>query len=470
MSTSLFQTAHHVHFMGIGGVGMSGIAEILVTLGHRVSGCDLKENDAVARLRAHGASVAIGHHPDHVAGCDVVVTSSAVRPDHPEIVAARAARIPVIPRAEMLAELMRLKYGVAVAGAHGKTTTTSMLATLLEGAGLDPTVVVGGKVKGGSGARLGAGEVLVAEADESDGSFLTLSPVVAVVTNLDDEHLDHYGTPAAVDDAFVAFCNRVPFFGACVINLDDPRLARLLPRLNKRTITYGTTPAADLRLLPAATPSGDGPQTFQLVEQGRDLGPFHLWVAGRHNASNAAAAIAAARFLGAEVEALRVALADFVGVSRRFELLYEGDGVRVIDDYGHHPTEISATLAAARASWPGRLVALVQPHRYTRLAALAERFATALLATDVCLITQVYAAGEARGSGPDGRDLTELLRQRGHGHASFHPDLDAMAQAALAVVRPGDLLLTLGAGDITRLAHRLAAELGARLGTTLLPR
>jgi len=459
---SLFHTAHHVHFMGIGGVGMSGIAEILVTLGHRVSGCDLKEGEAVDRLRRHGATVAIGHHPDHVAGCDVVVTSSAIPADHPEIVAARAARIPVIPRAEMLAELMRLKYGVAVAGAHGKTTTTSILATLLEGAGLDPTVVVGGKVKGGSGARLGAGEILVAEADESDGSFLTLSPVVAVVTNLDDEHLDHYHTSEAIDDAFVAFCNRVPFFGACVVNLDDPRLAHLLPRLTKRTITYGTSPQAELRIIPSEVPIGDGPQPFQLVEQGEDLGAFHLWAAGSHNVSNAAAAIAAARFLGAEAEALRAALPAYTGVGRRFERLFDGGGIRLIDDYGHHPTEIDATLAAARASWPGRIVALVQPHRYSRLAALADRFATSLLATDVCLITEVYAAGEPRGSGPDGSDLAELVRSHGHRQASFHPDLDALERAALEVVRPGDLLLTLGAGDITRLAHRLAERLQAR--------
>jgi len=463
---SLFRTAHHVHFMGIGGVGMSGIAEILVTLGHHVSGCDLKESDAVARLRRHGATVAIGHHPDHLADgdVDVVVTSSAIPADHPEIVAARAARIPVIPRAEMLAELMRLKYGVAVAGAHGKTSTTSILATLLEGAGLDPTVVVGGKVKGGSGARLGAGEVLVAEADESDGSFLSLSPVVAVVTNLDDEHLDHYGSPEAIDDAFVAFCNRVPFFGACVVNLDDPRLARLLPRLSKRTITYGTTPQAELRIIPSETPIGDGPQTFQLVEQGRDLGVFHLWAAGSHNVANATAAIGAARFLGAEVEPLRGALPAYTGVGRRFELLFDGGGIRLVDDYGHHPTEIDATLAAARATWPGRLVALVQPHRYTRLAALLDRFATSLLATDVCLITNVYAAGERRGSGPDGSDLTELLRRHGHRQASFHPDLAALERAALEVVRPGDLLITLGAGDITRLAHHLAETLAAHHG------
>lgn len=465
---SLFHTAHHVHFMGIGGVGMSGIAEILVTLGHRVSGCDLKESAAVARLRAHGARVAIGHHPDHVAGCDVVVTSSAVPVDHPEIVAARTARIPVIPRAEMLAELMRLKYGVAVAGAHGKTTTTSILATLLEGAGLDPTVVVGGKVKGGSGARLGAGEILVAEADESDGSFLTLSPVVAVVTNLDDEHLDHYHTPEAIDDAFVAFCNRVPFFGACVVNLDDPRLARLLPRLTKRTITYGTSPQAEFRIIPSEVPIGDGPQLFQLVERGCDLGPFHLWAPGRHNVSNAAAAIAVARFLGAEVEALRTALPAYTGVGRRFELLFDGGGIRLIDDYGHHPTEIAATLEAARAAWPGRLVALVQPHRYSRLAALADRFANCLLATDVCLITQVYAAGEPRGSGPDGADLAELVRRHGHRQVSFHPDLDTLELAALAVVRPGDLLLILGAGDITHLAHRLAERLAGRHGAARL--
>ena len=463
---SLFRTAHHVHFMGIGGVGMSGIAEILVTLGHHVSGCDLKESDAVARLRRHGATVAIGHHPDHLADgdVDVVVTSSAIPADHPEIVAARAARIPVIPRAEMLAELMRLKYGVAVAGAHGKTSTTSILATLLEGAGLDPTVVVGGKVKGGSGARLGAGEVLVAEADESDGSFLSLSPVVAVVTNLDDEHLDHYGSPEAIDDAFVAFCNRVPFFGACVVNLDDPRLARLLPRLSKRTITYGTSPQAELRIIPSETPIGDGPQTFQLVEQGRDLGVFHLWAAGSHNVANATAAIGAARFLGAEVEPLRGALPAYTGVGRRFELLFDGGGIRLVDDYGHHPTEIDATLAAARATWSGRLVALVQPHRYTRLAALLDRFATSLLATDVCLITNVYAAGERRGSGPDGSDLTELLRLHGHRQASFHPDLAALERAALEVVRPGDLLVTLGAGDITRLAHHLAETLAAHHG------
>jgi len=463
---SLFVQAHHVHFIGIGGVGMSGIAEILVSLGHRVTGSDLRENDAIHKLREHGAAVFIGHDAANLGACEVVVVSSAVPRTNPEVVAAHAAHVPVIPRAEMLAELMRLKYGIAVAGAHGKTTTTSILALLLEGGGLDPTVVVGGRVKGSGygGARVGQGEVLLAEADESDGSFLTLSPVVGVVTNVDDEHLDHYGSPAALEAAFVAFCNRIPFFGVSLLNLDDPRVSGLLPKIRKRSRTFGTSPQADLRILPLEEGLGGAAQSFQLVENGADLGVFHLRAPGRHNLYNAAAAIGVGRFLGIDVEVLRTALLRYQGVGRRFERLFEGGGVQVIDDYGHHPTEIAATLATARTCWPGRIVALVQPHRYSRLAALADQFATCLLAADVCLVTQVYSAGEARGSGPDSEDLCHLLQRHGHRRVRFCPDLERLEEAVLEILHPGDLLLTLGAGDITRLAHRLAARLPAHLG------
>jgi len=468
---SLFEQAHHVHFIGIGGVGMSGIAEILVSLGHRVSGSDLRENDAIHRLREHGATVFIGHDAAHLGACEVVVVSSAVPATNPEVVAAHAVHVPVIPRAEMLAELMRLKYGIAVAGAHGKTTTTSILALLLEGGGLDPTVVVGGRVKGSGygGARVGQGEVLLAEADESDGSFLTLSPVVGVVTNVDDEHLDHYGSPAALKAAFVAFCNRIPFFGMSLLNLDDPRVARLLPKIRKRSRTFGTSPQADLRILPLEAGLGGEPQSFQLVENGADLGVFHLQAPGRHNLYNAAAAIGVGRFLGIDVEVLRTALLRYQGVGRRFERLFEGGGVQVVDDYGHHPTEIAATLATARACWPGRIVALVQPHRYSRLAALTDQFATCLLAADVCLVTQVYSAGEARGSGPDSEDLCHLLQRHGHRRVRFCPDLERLEEATLEILHPGDLVLTLGAGDITRVAHRLAARLPAHLGVSSSP-
>jgi UDP-N-acetylmuramate--alanine ligase len=465
---SLFEQAHHVHFIGIGGVGMSGIAEILVSLGHRVSGSDLRENDAIHRLRDHGATILIGHDAANLGECEVVVVSSAVAATNPEVVAAHEAHVPVIPRAEMLAELMRLKYGIAVAGAHGKTTTTSILAVLLEGAGLDPTVVVGGRVKGSGygGARVGQGEVLLAEADESDGSFLTLSPVVGVVTNVDDEHLDHYGSPAAVEEAFVAFCNRIPFFGVSLLNLDDPRVARLLPKIRKRSRTFGTSPQADLRILPLAEGLSGVPQAFQLVENGTDLGVFHLHAPGRHNLYNATAAIGVGRFVGIDVERLRAALPRYEGVGRRFERLFEGGGVQVVDDYGHHPTEIAATLATARACWPGRVVALVQPHRYSRLAALADQFATCLLAADVCLVTRVYGAGEPRGTGPDSADLCRLLQRHGHRRVRFCPDLEHLEAAALEILQPGDLLLTLGAGDITRLAHRLADRLPAHLGVS----
>ena len=468
---SLFALAHHVHFIGIGGVGMSGIAHILLSLGHRVSGSDLRDNDAVHQLRQRGATVYIGHDAAHLGAGDVAVVSSAVPASNPEVVAAVARHIPVIPRAEMLAELMRLKYGIAVAGAHGKTTTTSILAVLLEEGGLDPTVVVGGRVTGSGygGARLGQGEVLLAEADESDGSFLTLSPVIGVVTNVDDEHLDHYGSAAALDAAFVAFCNRIPFFGLAVLNLDDPRVARLLPRVRKRIRTFGTSPQANLRILPLGDGGGSAPQAFQLAEDGTDLGVFHLHAPGRHNLYNAAAGIVVGRFLGLEAEVLRAALPRYQGVGRRFERLFAGGGVELVDDYGHHPTEIAATLATARACWPGRIVALVQPHRYTRLAALAEQFATCLLAADVCLITQVYGAGEVRGTGPDGADLCRLLQRHGHLDVRFCADLAGLETAALEIVRPGDLLLTLGAGDITRLAHRLADRLPAHLGVSPSP-
>jgi UDP-N-acetylmuramate--alanine ligase len=304
--------------------------------------------------------------------------------------------------------------------------------------------------------------VLLAEADESDGSFLTLSPVVGVVTNVDDEHLDHYGSAEALEAAFVAFCNRIPFFGLTALNLDDPRVARLLPRVRKRVRTFGTSPQANLRILPL-TDGGGAPQAFQLVEDGADLGVFHLHAPGRHNLYNAAAAIAVGRFLEIEVEVLRAALLRYQGVGRRFERLFAGGGVELVDDYGHHPTEIAATLATARGYWPGRIVALVQPHRYSRLAALAEQFTTCLLAADVCLITRVYSAGESRGTGPDGAELCRLLHRHGHRDVHFCTDLPSLETAALEVVRPGDLLLTLGAGDITRLAHRLADRLPAHL-------
>ena len=451
-----------VHFVGIGGIGMSGIAELLLNLGYRVSGSDLKESETTRRLATLGGSVAVGHRAENVADdVDVVVTSSAVRRQtNPEAQAARARDIPVIPRAEMLAELMRLKEGVAIAGSHGKTTTTSLIATIVAHAGLDPTAVVGGKLNAlGSNARLGTGQLMVVEADESDGSFLRLSPTVAVITNVDPEHLDHYGTVEALQQAFVDFADRVPFYGLVVLCLDHPVVQHLIPRLSKRHVTYGLSPQADWR----AEDVQLGPYLarFTVLRRGERLGEVELKMVGAHNVLNALAACAVADSLGIPFAVIREALATFAGVQRRFTVCGEAGGVVVVDDYGHHPAEVRATLAGARASFPQkRLVVAFQPHRYTRTRDLLGDFATAFNDAEVLFLTEIYAAGEEPIPGISGARLHEAVQACGHRDASFVADRAELAVRVHGRLREGDLLLTLGAGDITNLSGELLALLG----------
>ncbi len=448
-----------IHFVGVGGIGMSGIAEVLLNLGYTVSGSDLKEGETTRRLVQLGCKVAYGHQRDNVGDCDVVVISSAVRPSNPEVVEARVRGVPVIPRAEMLAELMRMKVGVAVAGSHGKTTTTSLVSAVMGAAGLDPTVVIGGKVNAlGSNARLGQGEYLVAEADESDGSFLKLSPTVAVVTNIDPEHLDHYGDLDHLKRAFIDFVNRVPFYGTAVLCLDHPNVQAILPMVEKRHVTYGLTTQADYR---AENVRSSGlTTTFRAFRRELELGEVTVAMPGLHNALNSLAVLAVADYLDVPFETTRAALASFAGVQRRFTVRGEARGVMVVDDYGHHPAEVRATLAAARALGR-RVVVAFQPHRYTRTRDLLEDFATAFYQADVVLLTAIYAAGEDPIAGITGERLASEIAQHGHKHVDHVGPRSELVPALLKMVRPGDLVLTLGAGDITRTGDELLAALRA---------
>jgi UDP-N-acetylmuramate--alanine ligase len=450
-----------VHFVGIGGIGMCGIAELLRDQGYRVSGSDLREGPTVARLRALGIPVAIGHEAAHVGEADVVVYSSAVRRGNPEIAEAERRKIPVIPRAEMLAELMRLKQGIAVAGSHGKTTTTSLIAHVLDAAGLDPTAVIGGRVRAPgrdpSGARLGRGEILVAEADESDGSFLRLSPVIAVITNIDPEHLDHYGDYQALQAAFVEFANRVPFWGVSIMCIDHPGVQAILPHTTRRTLGYGFSPQADLVGSEVAT-DGEGVR-FRAQLRGRDLGAVRLRLPGRHNAANALATLATALELDVPFARAAEALGDFVGIERRFEEKGRARGVRVVDDYGHHPEEIRATLAAARERHAGRIAVVFQPHRYTRTRDLFDAFAAAFHDADLVVVTDVYAAGEDKIAGVDAETLVRAIAARGHRGVRYVRDLGAVAGELVPELREGDLVITLGAGSVSSLGPRILEAL-----------
>jgi UDP-N-acetylmuramate--alanine ligase len=456
-TTSLFKTRHaaHVHFVGVGGIGMSGIAEVLLNLGYRVSGSDLKASDITRRLSQLGATFFEGHRAENLVHADVVVISSAVRKDNPEVVTARQRKIPVIPRAEMLAELMRLKYAVAVAGSHGKTTTTSMVATVLAAAGLDPTAVVGGKVNVlDSNAKLGKSELMVVEADESDGSFLHLHPSISIVTNIDPEHMDHYGTLDNLKDAFTSFCNRVPFYGLNVLCLDNPNVQSLLPRLEKRFVTYGSSHMADYRLEGVRL---EGFSTrFEAFRRDEPLGEFRVRMVGAHNALNALAVIAAAEEMDVPLDVVRGALAEFGGVQRRFTVRGEVAGVTIVDDYGHHPTEVQATLAGARRAFGRRLVVAFQPHRYTRTHDLFTEFATSFNDADVLFVSSVYAAGEEPIPGATADALVEAIQAHGHRDVTLVEKRTELARALLPRLREGDLVLTLGAGDITQVGPELA--------------
>jgi UDP-N-acetylmuramate--alanine ligase len=456
----MFKHYQHLHFVGIGGVGMSGIAEVLLNMGYRVTGSDARRGETVERLERLGAKIFIGHAASHTEGAHVVVCSSAVARDNVEVQAARLRGVPVIPRAEMLAELMRLKYGIAIAGTHGKTTTTSLVAAVLAAGGFDPTVVVGGRVHGlGTNARLGQGEFLVAEADESDGSFLKLSPTIAVVTTIDAEHLDHYGDLDAIRAAFLAFVNKVPFYGAVVLCLDQPNIQQMIPAVEKRVITYGLEASADLtarRLEFAGTTA-----RFEVVQRGRALGTVALQVPGRHNVLNALASVAVGLDLDMSFDAIQRALADFTGVQRRFQVRGEARGVLVVDDYGHHPAEIRATLAAAKAGYDRRVITVFQPHRYSRTQHLRQEFLTAFNQSDVLLVMDIYAAGEAPIPGVHARDLAEGIAAHGHREVHYlNGDRAAIVDFLCESTRSGDLVLTLGAGDVGALGAEVLARLG----------
>ncbi|HEX9759971.1 MAG TPA: UDP-N-acetylmuramate--L-alanine ligase [Candidatus Acidoferrales bacterium] len=461
----VFRNFQRIHLVGIGGIGMSGIAEVLLTLGYAVSGSDQKSSPITDRLANLGATVFEGHAAEHVEGAHVVVMSSAIRVDNPEIVEAHKRKIPVIPRAEMLAELMRLKYGIAVAGAHGKTTTTSMTAAVLAAAGLDPTFVVGGRVNAaGTTARLGRGDYMVVEADESDRSFLMLAPVVAVITTIDREHLDHYASLGEIQDAFVQFANRVPFYGAVILCLDEPNVQAILPRIQRPVITYGTSSQADLVISDVELKGLES--DFRLTYRCEDLGRFRLHSPpGMHNVRNAAAAAAVGLYLNAPPELIAKGLDEFHGVGRRFEIKGVFQGVTLVDDYGHHPEEVRVTLAAARQCDYKRLLVLFQPHRYTRTQHLWPEFCRAFNQADVLVLTDIYAASEAPITGVSGEALADAVRGAGHKNVVFRHSMQEGIEYLLKEARPGDAILTIGAGSVGRASDELALLLAAKLQT-----
>src|ERR1700689_2285109 len=456
-----------IHFVGIGGIGMSGIAEGLCNLGYTVQGSDASEGANVVRLREKGIAVSVGHKAENVDGADVVVVSTAIKRDNPELMAARAQRIPVVRRAEMLAELMRLKSCVAISGTHGKTTTTSMVAALLDAGNLDPTVINGGIINAyGTNARLGAGEWMVVEADESDGTFLKLPADIAAVTKIDPEHLDYFKTVEAVEQAFRAFVENVPFYGFSVLCADHPAVQRLIGRIeDRRIISYGENPQADVRLLDVSHAGGTSLFTVTLRDRGnaaaREIKNIALPMPGHHNALNATAAIAVAHELGVADEVIKIALANFAGVRRRFTRTGMWNGVTIIDDYGHHPVEIAAVLRAARESTKDQVIAVVQPHRYTRLAALFDQFCTCFNDADAVIVAQVYPAGEAPIEAVERDALVQGLRTHGHRNVVALDGPEKLAPLVAAIAQPGDYVVCLGAGSITQWAYALPAELAA---------
>src|SRR6516225_3312279 len=455
-----FRNFQRVHLVGIGGIGMSGIAEVLLTLGYSVSGSDLKLSNITERLQKLGATIYEGHEASNADGAHVVVTSSAVKPDNPEVIEAHNRKIPVIPRAEMLAELMRLKYGIAVAGAHGKTTTTSMVAAILAAAHLDPTFVVGGRVnQAGTTARVGRGEYFVVEADESDRSFLMFAPVVAVVTTIDREHLDQYSSLEDIQSAFVQFVNRVPFYGAVILGLDEPNVQAIIPNVKRPIITYGTSSQADLLISDIQLQGLDS--EFRLTYKGEDLGMFHLpHPPGIHNVRNAAAAAAVALYLNVASDLIREGLAKFAGVGRRFDIKGTVGDVTVVDDYGHHPAEIRATLEAARGCKFNRLLVLFQPHRFTRTRHLWNEFSRAFNQADMLVLTDIYAASEAPIPGITSEALAAAIREAGHKNVHYIRSMQDSIGFLLKNARPGDAILTVGAGSVSRASNELMVLLG----------
>jgi len=467
----MFAKIQRIHFVGIGGIGMSGIAEVLINLGYGISGSDLKNSAITQRLAGLGATIFEGHAAENIAGAEVVVMSSAIVRENAEVTEAHRLHIPVIPRAEMLAELMRLKYGIAIAGMHGKTTTTSMVAAVLAAGGLDPTVVVGGRVDAmGSNARVGNSEYMVVEADESDRSFLKLSPVLAVVTNVDREHMDCYRNMREVKRAFLEFMDRVPFYGAVVVCNDDPQLRRLFPQIRRRTVSYGTRRGSDFHIklgkagFKSAVASEERQPTshFHVTFGERDLGEFRLHVPGVHNVMNATAAIAVGVGLDIEVDDIRAALENFRGVDRRFQLRGQAAGVSVIDDYGHHPTEIRATLAAARECGFRKIHVIFQPHRYTRTRDLTDEFATSFENADSLVVLDIYAASETPIEGVTGESLARLIGETGKSAASYAGSFADGVASVVAAAQPGDMILTLGAGSVSQLGPMILEKLRAK--------
>jgi UDP-N-acetylmuramate--alanine ligase len=451
----VFHKIEKIHFVGIGGIGMSGIAEVLMNLGLTVSGSDLRKTDITGRLESLGARIFYGHGAENVQDVDVVVTSSAVRPNNPEVLEARRLTIPVIQRAEMLAELMRMKYSVAVAGAHGKTTTTSLVASVLSKAGLDPTCVIGGRLNSlGTNAKLGSSEYLVAEADESDGTFLILFPTLAVVTNIDLEHLDFYRDMEEIKTAFLTFVNKVPFFGLVILCIDNENLASLIPFLKRRYTTYGLSEKAELR---AVDLRHNGFSTrFTVVHKGQRLGEVNLSTPGVHNVVNSLAAIAVGIELDIGFDVMKEALDEFAGIHRRLEVKADG-AIKLIDDYGHHPTEIRATLSALRAMTKGRIIVAFQPHRYSRTKALLDEFVHSFKEADVLVLTEIYAASEEKIEGVTGSLVADRIREGGHEHVIFVPNTEDVAGVLSGLAKPGDMVVTLGAGDIYKVGDQLSA-------------
>ena len=461
----MFEKYRVIHFVGIGGIGMSGIAEVLVNLGYEVTGSDMKESDTTKRLRNMGIRIHIGHREENIDSAHVVVVSSAVPPDNPEIESAHRRNVPVIPRAEMLAELARLKYSVLVAGAHGKTTTTSLISTVLAGGGFDPTIIIGGKLKGiGSNAKLGKGEFLVAEADESDGSFLKLSPTIAVVTNIDREHMDFFRDMKGLRDAFLSFINKVPFYGVSFICAENDHLRELLPDIHRRFLTYGLSSSADIYA--DDIEKGFMSTSFEVIAKGAGLGRFSIPVPGTHNVLNALACIGVARELKMDAVKIRESLASFSGIQRRFEFKGEAKGIKVYDDYGHHPTEIRATLAAASENLryqgkDARLFVVFQPHRFTRTADLMEEFAHSFTGNYSVLLLDIYPAGEKPIEGVTSKALYEKMKPLAGGNVTYFADRDAAVRRLIGEMKRGDLLLTLGAGDVWKLGEEALEKLHA---------
>ena len=459
----MYKRSYHIHFVGIGGIGMSGIAELLLNLGHQVSGSDIQETEITRRLETLGATISYSHQPQQVAGADAVVVSSAIDSDNPEVAAANMDyHIPVIRRAEMLAELMRLKYAVLVAGAHGKTTTTSMVGTVMAEGGLDPTVIIGGRLNAwGTNAKLGQGDFVVAEADESDGTFLLYSPTISLVTNIDTEHLDFYKDLDEIKETFLEFINQVPFYGLNILCLEDENIQGLLPRIKKRMVTYGFSAQADFQARDLAF---DGLNvSYRAFHRGQELGKVTLPIPGRHNALNSLAAVAVGHELEIPFSAICRGLQEMTGVQRRFQIKGEINGVTVIDDYGHHPTEIKAVLKTMASSFPGRRrFVLFQPHRYTRTQALFEDFTTAFYQSDVLIVTEIYAASEPVIPGVHAEKLTTAIQKHGHGNVRYIPDHLALVPSLVEEVREGDVVLTLGAGNIWQTGEALLEKLKER--------